>query len=217
MDDRPGSAPDTYSLYLENDLNRVFTDVVPELAATELRIVADAVRPGAVGPIERIGRGRSSLLRFTSTTEPAVLAALLARLSASAALFRHRGDLLEPLSLEEHLAYGTDLDHAISVINRVGQELAEDENWGKLINTVPQVLRVNNLGDSGIDIKMLGDVKPLQQWAVMGELRLRIKKAFDAEGIEIPWPHTKVYFGNAPPREIEREEPDQAESDRPQP
>jgi small conductance mechanosensitive channel len=33
----------------------------------------------------------------------------------------------------------------------------------------------------------------------MGELRYRIKKAFDAEGIEIPWPHTKVYFGNALP------------------
>jgi small conductance mechanosensitive channel len=44
----------------------------------------------------------------------------------------------------------------------------------------------------------LGDVKPLEQWAVTGELRLRLKKAFDAEGIEIPWPHTKVFFGNAP-------------------
>ena len=32
----------------------------------------------------------------------------------------------------------------------------------------------------------------------MGELRKRIKKAFDEEGIEIPWPHTKVYFGEAP-------------------
>jgi small-conductance mechanosensitive channel len=60
------------------------------------------------------------------------------------------------------------------------------------------VLRVNNLGDSGIDIKIIGDVKPLEQWNIMGQLRLRIKKAFDDEGIEIPWPHTKVYFGNKP-------------------
>jgi len=85
------------------------------------------------------------------------------------------------------------------VINRVGQELAEDEKWGKVIKSPPQVLRVNNLGESGIDIKILGDVKPIEQWGVMGELRLRLKKAFDAEGIEIPWPHTKVYFGNALP------------------
>lgn len=104
------------------------------------------------------------------------------------------------VNLNVSVSYGTDLDHAINVINRVGQELAEDENWKEMIVTPPQVLRVDNLGDSGIDIKILGDVKPIQQWAVMGELRLRLKRTFDAEGIEIPWPHTKVYFGNAPPQ-----------------
>ncbi len=103
------------------------------------------------------------------------------------------------VNLDVSVAYGTDLDHAISVINRVGQELAEDENWRTVIKKPPQVLRVNNLGDSGIDIKILGDVKPMQHWAVMGELRLRLKKAFDADGIEIPWPHTKVYFGSPLP------------------
>jgi small-conductance mechanosensitive channel len=102
------------------------------------------------------------------------------------------------VNLNVSVAYGTNLDHAINVLNRVGQELAADENWSHLIRSAPQVLRVDNLGDSGIDIKVLGDVKPLQQWAVTGELRKRIKKAFDDEGIEIPWPHTKVYFGNSP-------------------
>jgi small-conductance mechanosensitive channel len=103
------------------------------------------------------------------------------------------------VNLNISVAYDTDLDHAISVINRVGKALAEDEKWRKVIKSPPQVLRVDNLGDSGIDIKILGDVKPIEQWAVMGELRLRLKKAFDAEGIEIPWPHTKVYFGNPLP------------------
>ena len=102
------------------------------------------------------------------------------------------------VNLDFSVAYGTDLDHAISVMNRVGQELAEDKDWKSLIVTAPKVLRVNNLGDSGIDIKMLGDVKPSEQWRIMGELRLRMKRVFDSEGIEIPWPHTKVYFGNAP-------------------
>jgi small-conductance mechanosensitive channel len=103
------------------------------------------------------------------------------------------------VNLNVSVGYGTDLDHAISVINRVGKELAEDEKWRKIIKSPPQVLRVDNLGDSGIDIKILGDVAPIRQWDVMGELRLRLKKAFDAEGIEIPWPHTKVYFGNPLP------------------
>lgn len=102
------------------------------------------------------------------------------------------------VNLNISVAYGTDLDFAISVINRVCQEMAEEEEWRKIISTVPKVLRVDSLGDSGIDIKIIGDVKPLEQWNVMGQLRLRLKKAFDAEGIEIPWPHTKVYFGNKP-------------------
>jgi small-conductance mechanosensitive channel len=102
------------------------------------------------------------------------------------------------VNLNIPVSYGTDLDHAISVINRVCKELAEDTNWSKRIMSVPEVLRVDNLGDSGIDIKILGEVKPLEQWGVAGELRLRLKKAFDAEGIEIPWPHLKVYFGESP-------------------
>jgi small-conductance mechanosensitive channel len=102
------------------------------------------------------------------------------------------------VNLDVSVAYGADLDHAISVINRVGQELAEDENWRERIINPPQVLRVNKFGDSGIDIKILGEVQPIEQWAVMGELRLRLKKAFDKEGIEIPWPHVKLFFGEQP-------------------
>ena len=101
------------------------------------------------------------------------------------------------VNLDISVSYGTDLDHAIRVINQVGEELAADENWGQQIKSMPQVLRVNKLGDSGIDIKIVGDVKPMQHWAVMGELRKRIKKAFDEEGIEIPWPHVKLYLGQS--------------------
>jgi small-conductance mechanosensitive channel len=103
------------------------------------------------------------------------------------------------VNLNVSVSYGTDLDHAIAVINRVGQQLAEDPAWAPLILKAPQALRVDKLGDSGIEIKVLGDTKPIEQWKVMGELRLRLKKEFDKEGIEIPWPHTKVYFGNSPP------------------
>jgi moderate conductance mechanosensitive channel len=102
------------------------------------------------------------------------------------------------VNLNISVSYGTDLDRAIEVINKVGKELAEDPKWAPDILTPPAVLRVDNLGESGIDIKILGDTKPIRQWDVTGELRLRLKRAFDKEGIEIPWPHTKVYFGNLP-------------------
>jgi small-conductance mechanosensitive channel len=102
------------------------------------------------------------------------------------------------VNLNISVSYGTDLDYAIGVINRVCQEMFKEERWKKVMISLPQVLRIDNLGDSGIDIKILGDVKPLEQWNVMGELRLRLKKEFDRVGIEIPWPHTKIYFGNRP-------------------
>ncbi|MEA1958388.1 MAG: mechanosensitive ion channel family protein [Chloroflexota bacterium] len=102
-------------------------------------------------------------------------------------------------NLNISVAYDTDLDYAISIINRVCAEMAEEEYWSELIIKTPSVLRVDNLGDSGIDIKVLGDTKPIRQWEVTGELRKRIKRVFDEEGIEIPWPHTKIYFGNPLP------------------
>jgi small conductance mechanosensitive channel len=104
------------------------------------------------------------------------------------------------VNLNISVAYGTDLDHAIAVINRVCDDMAKEAYWKSRLLTTPKVLRVDSLGDSGIDIKILGDTKPIMQWEVMGELRKRLKKAFDDEGIEIPWPHTKVYFGDLPPQ-----------------
>lgn len=106
------------------------------------------------------------------------------------------------VNLNISVAYGTDLDRAIAVINAVGAEMVREPYWKSIILKAPEVLRVDNLGDSGIDIKILGDTKPIRQWEVMGELRKRLKKAFDQEGIEIPWPHTKLYFGNTLPREV---------------
>ena len=100
------------------------------------------------------------------------------------------------INLNISVAYKERLDHVISIINQVCQEFKDDPVWSKDMLTTPAVLRVDNLGDSGIEIKILGDTKPIRQWALMGELRKRLKDRFDEEGIEIPWPHTKLYFGN---------------------
>jgi small-conductance mechanosensitive channel len=102
------------------------------------------------------------------------------------------------------VGYGEDLDHVIEVINRVGKEMAKDPDWAPRILKAPEVLRVDDFGDSGIAIKILGDTKPLAQWDVMGELRLRLKKVFDKEGIEIPWTTIKLFFGQAPEINIKR-------------
>jgi moderate conductance mechanosensitive channel len=107
---------------------------------------------------------------------------------------------LSRVNLNISVSYDTDLDKAIAVINRVGEDLDTDPQWSSALLSPPKALRVDKLGDSGIEIKIVAETKPSRQWEVAGELRLRLKKAFDKEGIEIPWPHTKVFFGNTPPQ-----------------
>ncbi len=101
------------------------------------------------------------------------------------------------VNLNIPVAYGEDLDHVMEVINRVGSKLSTDDYFGPKILKALQALRVDKFGDSGIEIKVIGETKPLMQWEIMGEFRKRIKKAFDEEGIEIPWPHVKLYFGES--------------------
>jgi len=91
------------------------------------------------------------------------------------------------------VSYNADLEKVISVVNAVGREMAEDPEWKDRIIKAPYFLRVDDFADSAVVIKIYGDTKPLEQWAVAGELRKRIKVAFDKEGIEIPFPQRVVH------------------------
>lgn len=97
------------------------------------------------------------------------------------------------VNLDIGVSYSSNLDKVIEVINRVGQELAEDPVWGQDVLEAPQFRRVQEFADSAIMMKVLGDVKPLRQWDVAGEFRRRLKRAFDEEGIEIPFPQVVVH------------------------
>jgi small conductance mechanosensitive channel len=87
------------------------------------------------------------------------------------------------VNLDVTVAYKEKLDNVIQVINEIGQGLKDDPTWGKDLLTVPAVTRVNNLGDHGVEIKILADTKPIRQWALMGEMRKRLKDRFDEVGI----------------------------------
>ncbi len=97
------------------------------------------------------------------------------------------------VNLNIGISYSSDLEQVISVVNKVGKELAEDPAWKEYILKPPQFLRIDDFGDSAIVIKILGDTKPLKQWDVTGELRKRLKIAFDREGIEIPFPQRVIH------------------------
>jgi len=85
------------------------------------------------------------------------------------------------------VAYDADLDRVTEVIDAVGRDLAAEKAYKSLIKEAPHVVRVDAFKDSGVSLKVLGVTKPMRQWEIMGELRRRLKKAFDAEKIEMRW------------------------------
>ncbi len=97
------------------------------------------------------------------------------------------------VNLNIGVSYNSNIDHVIAVVNRVGKGLAEDPQWMKEIIKAPEFVRIDNFGDSSVEIKIVGDVKPLQQWAITGELRKRLFEAFKQENIEIPFPQRVVH------------------------
>ena len=97
------------------------------------------------------------------------------------------------VNLNIGISYKADLEKVIKIVNRVGKDLLEDPQWRDSIITPPQFLRVDDFGDSAVIIKILGETKPLKQWDVTGELRKRIKIAFDKENIEIPFQQMVVH------------------------
>lgn len=90
------------------------------------------------------------------------------------------------------VAYGTDIDRAIDVVDGVGQAMEEDPVWKRRVLEPPRVERVEALGEYGVTLKILGSVRAPEQWAAAGEFRKRLLAALEANGIEIPRPQRVV-------------------------
>ncbi|HLX35504.1 MAG TPA: mechanosensitive ion channel family protein [Candidatus Limnocylindrales bacterium] len=95
------------------------------------------------------------------------------------------------------VAYGTNIDKAIEVVDAVGRDMANDRTWKRKILETPKVDRVAAIGEYGVTLKILGTVRAPDQWAAAGELRKRLLAAFDQHGIEIPRPQ-RVVLAQAP-------------------
>ena len=98
------------------------------------------------------------------------------------------------VNMNLRISYSSNLEHVIQVVNKVGNELAEDPQFKESILKPIQFVRVDDFADSSIEIKMVGETKVLKQWEVAGEFRKRLKIAFDKEGIEIPFPQRVVHY-----------------------
>jgi small conductance mechanosensitive channel len=95
------------------------------------------------------------------------------------------------------VAYKEDTDRVVSVLKEIAGQMMKEDAYRPYILEPLDVFGVDKFADSAVIIKARIKTAPIQQWLVGREMNRRIKKKFDELGIEIPFPHRSLYFGEA--------------------
>lgn len=93
------------------------------------------------------------------------------------------------------IGYSEDIDRCIEVIRDVGAEMTADDEYASVIDGDLNIMGVQSLGDSAVVIRARIRVQPGKQFGLQRAFNRLIKIRFDKEGIEIPFPHRTLYFG----------------------
>lgn len=92
------------------------------------------------------------------------------------------------------IGYGSDIDTAMQILESVASRMSGEEPWATKFLEPPEVLGVQDLGDSSVVIRLWVVTEPATQWEVSRELRRRVKYAFDEAGVEIPFPQVTTHL-----------------------
>jgi small-conductance mechanosensitive channel len=90
------------------------------------------------------------------------------------------------------ISYREDPDRVADVLRGIGAEMQADPKFAPWILEPVEILGVDAFGDWSVVLKMRIKTVPLKQWDVGREFRKRIRKRFEEEGIEIPFPERVV-------------------------
>lgn len=94
------------------------------------------------------------------------------------------------------VAYRENVDEVMAVLKGIAEELREDPAFNTDILEPLDMLGVDQFTDSAVIIKCRIKTNPMQQWRIGREMNRRIKNTFDAKGIEMPFPHRTIYWGD---------------------
>ena len=104
--------------------------------------------------------------------------------------------------LDIGVGYREDVDRVMVVMREVAAELRADPAFGNRILEAIEIAGVERWDASSVVIRSRFRVAPLAQWDVRREYLRRLKSAFDARGIEIPFPQMVVHRPPGAPREV---------------
>jgi len=94
--------------------------------------------------------------------------------------------------LDIDVAYDTDIARATELLVDTADALRADTEWRDAILDDPEVLGVEQLGANSVVLRLSMKVRAGHQWKVAREARVRVKRAFDEAGIEIPFQQRTV-------------------------
>lgn len=112
--------------------------------------------------------------------------------------------------LDIDVAYDTDLDLAAETLLGVANELWREKLPDRTIIAEPEFWGVERFGADAVSLRLVVKTEPTEQWATARELRGRIKREFDAVGIEIPFPQRTVWNRTVPQAEPTDSDPTSA-------
>ena len=90
------------------------------------------------------------------------------------------------------ISYREDPDRVAAVLRQIGAEMQTDPTFAPWILEPVEVQGVDAFGDWSVIVKMRIKTVPLKQWEVGREFRKRLRRRFDKEGIQIPFPERVV-------------------------
>lgn len=97
--------------------------------------------------------------------------------------------------LDLAVSYRENIDQVVEVLQKIGKELESEEPYRSSILEPLQVLGIERFGESEVILRLMIKTVPLKQWDIGRELRRRIKIRFDEKGIQIPYPHRILIWG----------------------
>ncbi len=90
-----------------------------------------------------------------------------------------------------------DPERVIAALKQVGAEVQEDRRLGPDILTPLEVMGVDKLSDTGINILAQFKTRPTKQSAIIRAFNLRMKKRFDEMGITMPTQSMQLVVGQS--------------------
>jgi len=100
------------------------------------------------------------------------------------------------VDLKIPIAYHSDMEKAISIIEDISNSMMCDHEWQQNILEKPSLLGVDEFSAQGVIIRVWIKTKPLQQWPIAREYRRRLKIACDKAGIDLALPQQQIWFSS---------------------